>query len=146
MKRFLWCSAVVVLVGMVLSGCTESSNSTSSSVQASRCQPASARQLAHITAGVKGEASSNSVRTGSAVKSKDYANAYFVAAKIYGPGIEEGVGPGVWFITGDPDSPGLIFSVNGYAEEFSDFGHADRTDAAATMGSDGAREAERCAQ
>ena len=145
MKRVLWCSVVVALVGMILSGCTESSSSTSST-SSSRCQPASAKQLEYITAGVKGDASYNSVRTGSAVKSEDYVNAYFVAAKIYGPGIEEGRGPGVWFITGDPNNPGLIFSVNGYAEEFSDFGHADRTDAAATMGSDGAREAERCAQ
>jgi hypothetical protein len=83
--------------------------------QASRCESASAVQLEYINAGVKGVASYNFVRSGSTVKSEDYANAYFVAAKVYGPGIEDGTGPGVWFITGDKDSPGLVFSVNSYA-------------------------------
>ena len=31
MKRFLWCSLVVVLVGVILAGCTESSSSSGSS-------------------------------------------------------------------------------------------------------------------
>ncbi len=111
-----------------------------------RCEVASARQLEWINAGVQGLDSRNAVHSGIAVKSEDFVNAWFVAAIVYGPGIEDGAGPGVWYVTGDKDAPGLIFSVNTYAKEFSDFGHADRTQAGASMGDDGAREAERCAQ
>lgn len=148
-SQLIGVGTLMVIFIVMLTSCSSDKDEprqSSASVQTSRCESASAVQLEYINAGVKGVAPYNSVRSGSAVKSEDYVNAYFVAAKVYGPGIENGIGPGVWFITGDKDSPGLVFSVDSYAKEFSDFGHADRTDAEATMGSDGAREAERCAR
>ena len=87
-----------------------------------------------------------------AVRSNDFKKVYFVAAKIYGPGIEDGEGPGVWFITGDPTSPGMIMSVNSYAKLFSDYPDANTTKTGAlsnlqaTMSNDGAMEARNCAE
>ena len=86
-----------------------------------RCAPASSIQMEYVRSGIKGVQVSNNVRQGMAVKSNEFEKAYFVSAKIYGPGIEDGEGPGVWFITGDKTSPGMIFSVNSYAKLYSDF-------------------------
>ena len=142
-------AAFVVILVVMLNSCSgdkDEPRQSSASVQASRCEPASALQLEGINIFVKDVASYNFVRSGSAVKSEDYVNVYFVAAKVYGPGIEDGAGPGVWFITGDKDSPVMFLSVNGTAKEFSSCPHGNKTKAEATMESDGAREAERCAR
>ena len=137
--------ALLVTVLLVACGTAPGSQTVgSSSSNSSRCETASAAQMDHIRAGVQGEQASNDVRSGSAVKSSDFENAWFVAAKVYGPGIEDGTEPGVWFITGDKASPGLTMSVNGTAKAYSDWPDASTTDAAATMSDDGAREAETC--
>jgi hypothetical protein len=44
--------------------------------------------------------------------------------------------------SGPPE--GLIFSVNGFATEFSDWGDGGATDAALSMSDDGGSEAEAC--
>lgn len=112
----------------------------------SRCVPASPQQLAAIRAGVKGIQESNDVRDGYAVRSTDFQRAWFVAAKIFGPGAENGTDPGVWVMAGEQDNPAGIYSVNAFAREFSDWGDGSKTDAAFSMENDGAREAETCAR
>lgn len=89
---------------------------------------------------------SNTVKEGFAVKSRDLANVYMVAAKIYGPNMEKGAGPGVWAISGDPSAPGLTLAVDGYAKNFSDYPDASKTQAAITLSTDGVQEARTCAQ
>jgi hypothetical protein len=145
--------AVLVLLGFLylLIRCTAQQSSDGSAVPtsapaASRCVPASTAQMAAIRAGVKGEASYNDVRSGWAVKSKEFQNVWFVASKIYGPNAENGVGPGVWAISGNPSSPGLTLSVGGFANEFSDYPDAGKTQAQMSMSSDGAQEAKQCAE
>jgi len=108
----------------------------------SRCVPATQEQLTTILAGVKDISENNYLQTGWAVKSNDYNNVWFVAAKIYGPGMENGSGPGVWSIGGES---GMILSVDGYAQNFSTYPDASKTDAAITLMADGAKEAMDCA-
>lgn len=111
---------------------------------ASRCVPASAQQLERVQAGVTGLDARNEVREAWAVESKDFANVWMVAALIYGPGAENGVGPGVWAVSGDPDKTGLTLAVDGFAKEFSDYPDASKTDAAIDGNEDGIVEAKAC--
>jgi hypothetical protein len=110
-----------------------------------RCVSSSSAQLDSIRAGVKDIDPNNDVKTGWAVKSNDFDNVWFVSAKIYGTGMKNGSGPGVWAVSGDQNSPGMILSVDGYAKQFSSYPDAGKTDASITMSDDGANEAQSCA-
>lgn len=111
----------------------------------SRCEPASTAQADWIRVGVQGVQQSNDIGLAFAVRSADYVRVWFVAAMITGPGMEEGVGPGVWAMGGEEEDPNGVFSANAFALEFSDWGDGARTDAEFSMERDGAREAEACA-
>ena len=113
---------------------------------ASRCVPASEKQFLNIQDGVNGLDANNSIKTAWAVKSTDFNNVWMVAAFIYGPGIEEGAGPGVWAISGDPDNPGLTLSVDGFAKSFTSYPDASQTDAKIMGYEDGIQEAIECAK
>jgi hypothetical protein len=137
----------LLLIALLVAGCSSSGESGSSSgAQGNRCQPASAAQMANIRAGVEGVQASNTVKNGFAVKSRDLANVYMVAAKLYGPNMENGAGPGVWAISGDPSAPGLTMAVDGYAKSFTSYPDASKTQAAITLATDGVQEARACAQ
>lgn len=119
---------------------------TATEIKSSRCIPATNLQLESIRLGVKGISEQNDIKTGWAVKSSDYENAWFVAAKIYGPGMENGTGPGLWIISGDPENPSSgAFSVDGFAKEFSDRGTGETVGLDFSMSDDGAQEALLCA-
>ncbi len=83
-----------------------------------------------------------SLRSAQVVRSADFNSAYFVAADIQGAGLEGPHDIGVW-VTNRLDGRGA-FSVNGHANEFSDWGDGGQTDAAFSMSDDGASEAEDC--
>jgi len=53
-----------------------------------------------------------------AVKSEHHSNAFYVAAKVAGPGIETGVAC-LWLMSGTKTSPKLIINANGGAKNFS---------------------------
>ncbi len=110
-----------------------------------RCVPASELQLAVIQDGLDDISRSNFVKAGWAVKSTDFKNVWIVAAMIYGPGMEKGVGPGIWAISGDPDNPGIILSVDNYAKEFSIWPDASKTSADIRITADGVGDTMRCA-
>ncbi len=96
----------------------------------SRCVPVPAVLLGNIEAGLDGR----SLGRAAAVKSRDFENVWMVAAVI------EGVGEaGVWG-TNDLGGGGLIASVDGYANQFSDWGRLPD----ASIVSDGAGEARDC--
>lgn len=67
---------------------------------------------------------------GYALKSPSHKNCYYVGAKIFGPGIEEGV-EAVWCLTGNPDQPGLAMSVSSMAVAFSEYPDGRNTKATA---------------
>lgn len=119
---------------------------TMAPVVADPCIRASDGQIEAIQAGVNGVAAENEVREAWAVKSKDFENVWMVAAYVYGPGMEQGAGPGVWAINGDPASPGMTLAVDGMAKEFSDYPDASKTKAAITLAADGVEAAKRCAE
>ena len=114
--------------------------------KSSRCVPASNKQMEAIRMGIKGISEQNDIKTAWTVKSSDYENAWFVAANIYGPGMEDGTGPGLWIISGDPENPSSgAFSVDGFAKEFSDRGTGETLGLNFSMFDDGAQEALFCA-
>lgn len=83
--------------------------------------------------------------TARAVKSKDYANVYFIAAAIQGPGMGDGSQSiGVWASDSLTVGGGLIFAVDAFANEFSDWGDGGATSSQLSMADDGARAAKAC--
>lgn len=67
-------------------------------------------------AAILGKDGGISVSKAAAVKSTEHKNAYYVAIRFVGPGIEDGT-TGVWAVT-NLDS-GMAASVDAAAEEFS---------------------------
>lgn len=128
---------VICVATLLLTGCSvgdtnepSSSNSTqstpteSTSSISSECLPVSESLLAAINQGVLGVDPSNSLTRAYAVVAPERENVWFVAAAIAGPGIKEGEAIGVWATNrgADDSSPGVIFSVDGFAKNFSDWG------------------------
>lgn len=100
--------------------------------------PQNLRDLIGETLTVQG---GGSIGRAGAVRSGAHANAYFVAAEIQGPGMDDAVG--TW-ATNRLDGTGMILSVDGTAKEFSVLPDGARTAAAFSMADPGAREARGC--
>jgi hypothetical protein len=110
---------------------------------ASRCEKVSRALLDGIAEGLT-VTGGGSLRNGYAVKSNDFSKVYMVAADIQGAGMEGTGEVGVW-ATNSLELGGLIFAVDSFAKQFSDWGHGDETDANITPSSDGVSEAKECA-
>jgi hypothetical protein len=111
-----------------------------------RCVPASTAQIEIIRSGIKGVDANNDIIAVWAVRSNDFSRVWFVAAEITGAGIESKSAIGVWTIPGELEQPSAgAWSVNGMANEFSDWGDGTSTQAQMSMDDDGAKEAESCA-
>ena len=144
MKRRL---LLLALVTVLVIGCSGAAPAQPQNPQvSSRCVPASAAQMNAIRKGVKHVDPKNDVKSGWAVKSKSFDNVWFVAAKVYGAGMENGSDPGVWAIYGSQAKPSLTFSVNGHAKSFSSWPDASTTNVGTTMAIDGAEDALSCAK
>lgn len=63
---------------------------------------------------------------GKAVRSPDFKKVFFVAADVTAPGVSGY--SGVWSVN-DLQSPGLILAVDGFAQKFTVWPDADKTDA-----------------
>jgi len=84
------------------------------------------------------------LRRGWMVRSRDFEKVYFVAAVIAdATGAKQGIG--LWATDRGYREYGTIFAVNGFANEFSDWGDGGKTDAQFSQFDDGATEAESCA-
>jgi len=119
-------------------------NTTTSDTR-SRCVAVRRGVLHAIASGLTVQG--GSLSKGAAVKSEDFEKVWFVAAEIDGAGGLEGTGEiGVWATNADPSRgpSGSIFSVDGFAKEFSDWGDGSTTDATLSMSDDGAQEAVEC--
>jgi hypothetical protein len=117
---------------------------TTATTVPSRCEKVSSAVLKAIAEGLTVSGGGGSLRNGHAVKSKDFSKVYMVAADIQGDGMEGNGEVGVW-TTNSLEGTGLIFAVDSFAKEFSDWGHGDTTDANITDSSDGIAEAKECA-
>lgn len=111
--------------------------------ETSRCEIVPPELLAAIASGLS-VAGGGTLREAQAVKSADYTKAWFVAAEIDGPGLEGDGDIGLWVTNGLDSSYGLIYSVDGVANEFSDWGDGGATDAGFSQFDDGAQEAVDC--
>jgi hypothetical protein len=87
------------------------------------------------------------LRQAQAVKSGDFDDVYFVSAEIDAAGLE-GLGDiGTWAKSGPLRvGGGSIYSVDGVAKEFSDWGDGGKTDAQLSMEDDGAAASQECVQ
>lgn len=111
-----------------------------------RCVPASPEQIERLLSLVQDYQEGNSITNVSTVLSNDVTLVWMLAAEIIGSGIEPGKAIGVWAMNGEPNSPGLTFSVNSVARRFSGAPRGNEASAKLTMESDGAKEARRCAR
>jgi hypothetical protein len=109
-----------------------------------RCVNVPASVVRAIATGLTVEGG-GSLRFAQAVKSSDFASVYFVSADIQGSGLEGSDDVGTW-ATNRLALGGLIFAVDGVAQEFSDWGHGDTTDADMTMADDGGDLSTECVQ
>jgi hypothetical protein len=142
--------ATFMLAACSGTGTAESNNRTQSpeapaapTTVTGRCEKVSSAMLNAIAAGLTVDGS-GTLCNGYAVKSDDFSKVYMVAADIQGVGMEGTDEVGVW-ATNSLDGSGLIFAVDGLAQEFSDWGDGDTTDANITQSSDGVSEAKECA-
>lgn len=111
-----------------------------------RCQPASAQQIEAVLDGIQDLDPDNTIGKAYSVKSNDFSgDVYFVAAMLYGPGMEKGTGPGLWAMGGSPASPGPILAVDGFAQQFSDWPYVGDTTLDVDQFDDGAQIAKECA-
>lgn len=156
MKRTLM--AVAVLLGALTLACggtaavtpeptieratVQPTATTEPTEAATRCEPADPELLALIAQRLT-VAGGGDLRNGWMVRSGDFGQVYFVAAEITGEGMEDVVG--LW-ATNEPTKPGLLVSVDGVANEFSDWLDGRKSDAQLSTADDGAAEAMECAE
>lgn len=96
------------------------------------------RQIAsRVEAGVVGPLR---LTSGKAVRSKDFAKVYFVAANMTAPGLSD---VGVW-ATNDLAAPGTILAVDGFAQQFTDWTDADKSGAHISAGDPSVDRAKDC--
>lgn len=105
MKRAVGAVSAVIL----LAGC-----SPAPAVPSARCEAVSTDRARLIL----GEASGVQPVKAGAVKSLDHGNAYYVAIRFTGPGIDDAGEVGIWASSGAIES-GLVVSVDAMAEQFS---------------------------
>lgn len=110
----------------------------------SSCIPASDAQARTIRSSIQDVAPGNGIEHLFAVRSRDFENVYMVAGSITGDGIGPGEAIGVWAISGEMDSPGMVLAVEGFAHEFSGFPLSRETNAGISMSDDGAQESYDC--
>ena len=104
------------------------------------CLTPSRQLIENIASGLNVDGG-GSLSDSGATKSGSHANAFFVAARINGPGM--GGDMGVW-ATNQLDGSGMIFSVDNMAQAFSVFPDGGRTQAAFSMADPGARQSRDC--
>jgi hypothetical protein len=114
------------------------------SAAAPNCGRASAALINAIETGLEVDGG-GSLRRGFIVRSKDFSKVFMVAAEIDGSGLRQKGDVGVW-ATNSRQGDGLIMAVDAVAQEFSDWGDADKTDAAIESSADGVAQAKECAE
>ena len=123
--------ALALLAALTVAGCSAYAPTPTflGQVQEPDCLPFAPSRAQEILGG-----SGMTVDKAGAVKSTEHQKAYYVAIRFHGPGVDDETG--VW-ATNDLDS-GSIFSVDGFAKEFSDFPMHDGF-SSTDLGADAAR-------
>lgn len=113
---------LVVLVGvpvMMWNSLGRSDSAVETTEVVAECLDVSQELVVRLNEGlnINGGGSLTNVR---AVKSNDFANAYFISGELYGPGLEE-KGDVATFLTNKLDGTGPTFTADNVATEFSDY-------------------------
>lgn len=99
------------LLGVVLCACSN----VRSDEFSKRVMTATPQQLAKIQAGLEKGLTLHPVAY--AIKSQDFANAYYIAARLQGAGVDEYA---AWCLSGNPEADsGMILSADSVAAQFS---------------------------
>jgi hypothetical protein len=122
---------------------TPAPTASTPATSANRCVVVSQKKLNRI-ADLLTVSGGGSLANGHAVKSNDFESLWFIAATINGPKMESKT-IGIWAANTLEAVTGGIFSVDSFAEEFSDWVVGSTTDANITQYDDGAQEAAQCA-
>jgi endonuclease YncB( thermonuclease family) len=110
-----------------------------------RCEDVPQALVDGIASGIKPETGAT-LRGAQAVRSEDFDKVWFIAADLEGPGLDGPDQIGLWATNSLEAGSGLIFSVDGTAKEFTDWGDGGQTDAHLSTNDDGASEAKACVQ
>ena len=137
-----WCSCrilhlIILLAAIValVTGCAP---------PAVPCVPASTAQVAIIADGLRQVEPGANVLGAFRVKSDVHRNAWYVAAHFTVPGVPEGA-VGLWLVSGLPEQPGTVLSVDHIALNFSPWPDGTKSDAQASQLDPSAQRAEKCA-
>ncbi len=122
---------------------TPAPTASTPAASANRCVVVSQKKLNRI-ADLLTVSGGGSLANGHAVKSNDFESLWFIAATINGPQMGSNT-IGIWATNTLEAVTGGIFSVDSFAEEFSDWVVGSTTDANITQNDDGAQEAAQCA-
>jgi len=154
------CAAAAVLAMAALAGCSGDEDAGADEVRSvaattpaapptpnespadeSRCVAVAPAVARAIATGLEG--GPKRFEATAAVRSRDYERAWMVAGRFRPQGSDPLVG--VW-VTNDVSSqgPGLVYAVDPFAEQFSDWGDGDQTDAGFSANDDGVDEAKAC--
>lgn len=100
------------------------------------CEDVDSVVLDSIEAGSEEDTGPIEISRGSAYKSPNYEQVYFVAAEFSSAGVDSETG--VWALTSiDPDAPGLIVAADSFAQGFTVYPDGDKmTDAIPKAGDD----------
>ncbi len=148
---FLAATAALSVAGCADEATDKSTGGSSPETQATTtknkpdCEKASRKLLNAIASGLEVSGGKGRLSRGYVVKSGDFSKVYMVAAEIDGPGLGDRGDVGVW-ATNSRSADGMIFAVDPVAQEFSDWGDGDQTDAQIDQSADGVSQAEECAE
>lgn len=109
----------------------------------SRCIPASPEQMHAILPSIKDISQDNEILSGWVVGADGIEDVWYFAARIYLAG-DEITEPGLWVISGEYNSPALVFSINKTAANFSSYPPSQKL-AEGASNDDGSRDALFCA-
>lgn len=131
-----------VSLALLLSACgggDETATSSSSSAKPTGCEEVSSALGEAIAEGGTGELT---WERGAAVKSPDHEGAYYVAGVV-----SDGAGnevTGIWATTSMTAGEGIILSVDGFADRFTNWPKSDEKTGSMSVADDGAKSAKDC--
>lgn len=134
-------------VALILSGCssdTGADDTTSAAEEPapSRCEDVAPGLAKAILRGAEDGVGKLEPGAAAAVRSEDYDKVWMIAVRFSGAGVDDEVG--VWASNSLDPGNGVIMAVDGFAQEFTVWPDADKTDAAMSIADDGADQAVEC--
>lgn len=109
------------------------------------CVRVNAQWASRVVEGMKSDVGPVTIRRSGAVRSPDFQKVWFIAIRFDAVGAPGSVG--VWATNGDPASArstGIVMSVDAFAQAFTDWPRADKSDARISKTDPGAAAAKAC--